>query len=105
MHVLTERGSLGRMEPDERAAVASAARALVANVTIIKAAARLLEGYWDRLTEDERNRMLSDITAHADAIQELVDGLVHGLPAELRRIVDLRPAEAPVASVEAGAEP
>ena len=81
------------MAHDESAALAAAARTLVGNVTIIKAAARLLEGYWDRLEEHERNRMLSDITHHADNIQDLVDDLLAGMPRQLRDVIDLRLAE------------
>jgi hypothetical protein len=53
---------------------------LVNSLTVIKAAARLLETYWAELPEHDRTSMLGDITRHADFIAGVLADVAQDLP-------------------------
>ena len=53
---------------------------LVNSLTVIKAAARLLETYWGQLPETDRAAMLGDITRHADFIAGVLADVAQDLP-------------------------
>jgi hypothetical protein len=74
---------------------------LVNSVTVIKAAARLLETYWEQLAEHDRASMLHDITRHADLIAGVLADVAHELPAigdVAAEVIDLRPEPPPATS-------
>jgi hypothetical protein len=66
---------------------------LVNSLTVIKAAARLLETYWGQLPERDRASMLADITRHADFIAGVLADVAHELPPVSQEVIDLRLAE------------
>jgi hypothetical protein len=53
---------------------------LVNSLTVIKAAARLLDTYWAQLPEHDRTSMLADITRHADFIAGVLADVAQDLP-------------------------
>ena len=58
-------------------------------MTVIRAAASLLDTYWDRLDDGQRREMLSDIVRHIDLIGGVLGDVVKGLPSRLQEI-DIR---------------
>lgn len=65
---------------------------LVNSLTVIKAAARLLDTYWAQLPEHDRQSMLGDITRHADFIAGVLADVAQDLPPlpPEAEIIDLR---------------
>ena len=71
------------------ASVAVVAHGLLNSVTVIRAAASLLDTYWERLDDGQRREMVMDIVRHIDLIGGVLGDLVKGLPDRLQEI-DIR---------------
>lgn len=81
--------------------VSTASHELRTPVTVVKAAAELLDAHWDDLSDAQRRQFIGRITAHAGALEHVLDQLARFVDLDTGATLDLDPVPLDLAEVVA----